>query len=236
MRHLSQFTHPTATPPPDKSTPLFILYLLPFLSLALTVYLFVFRPCVMRSKSRSPANANHLVMPLLGGQHQQRGGGGCCCFGRRKGPTHGQPGQPTVNLVLDPSMFPHLLGHAPPAPPTESREAKEKRKRRRRRRARLAAEKQAAGKKTDDDDDLLSSGHESSSSDTDSDDDHARLRHRVGGAVGLVQDQAKWQAARKTVKVFAWWDAAAGLVWGGIAAWAIGFGKSCKPGAFQGWW
>ncbi|KAL8284127.1 hypothetical protein RQP46_004876 [Phenoliferia psychrophenolica] len=238
----SLLTHPTATPPPDKTTPLFILYLLPFLSLALTIYLFLIRPCVLRKASRSATPA-HLVVPMNGGQRLGGGGGGCCCFGggRKKG-SQNPYCQPTVNLVLDPSMFPHLFGGAHSTTPltTSTAEAKAKRKRRRRRRAKLAAEKQAArgkdGKGDDDDEDLLSSGQESSS-DTDSDSDDDPAHPHLGGHHGhhSAKEQQRWDAARKTVKVFAWWDAAAGLLWGGLAAWAIVMGKHCTPGAFQGW-
>lgn len=143
-----------------------------------------------------------------------------------------------MNLVIDPSMFPQLLlggqlQQATTPLTTESREAKEKRRRRRRRRAKVA-EKRTAAAKGDDDDELLSSGEGSScSSDTDSDEDNGP-RQAMGA--GGEKERARWKAARKTVKVFAWWDIIAGLFWAAVGVWAIGFGERCTPGAFQGWW
>ncbi|KAI5480916.1 hypothetical protein MNV49_006725 [Pseudohyphozyma bogoriensis] len=92
-------TKPEGTPPPASKTPLFILYVAPFVSLILTMYLFVIRPCCMKPR-HATSNGNHLVIPLLqNGNGESPGGGGCCCFGNRNKKKDLQGGGHTVNLL-----------------------------------------------------------------------------------------------------------------------------------------
>ncbi|GAA6031570.1 hypothetical protein NBRC10512_004556 [Rhodotorula toruloides] len=70
-------THPKDKPPPSGSAPLLILYLLPFLSLFLTTYLFAIRPLLYKRRSHhSPQPQAGLAMPLLQ-QEQPQPTGGC---------------------------------------------------------------------------------------------------------------------------------------------------------------
>ncbi|KAM0756472.1 hypothetical protein T439DRAFT_376654 [Meredithblackwellia eburnea MCA 4105] len=299
----SLFTHPKNPAPPSRSAPLFVLYILPFISLILTVYLLLIRPRSVRQIQKynmsSQVGSNGMVFPLM--QQPQfggmSGGGGCCCFGRSKGrlPKDWQRQQqqmgmgminpPAVNLVLDQSILGALLGgsvgggrgrQSADGLTTESREAKDRRRRRRRRRREREHEKErarerekegvddgkgendsvfgtgigaqkvrswadrtdlpGAGQRTDPHEEsdlcLHSSDSEGSSADT-SDLEEEKNNHWGAGTNRVPPILLK--VARHTVRVMLWWDLLAGVVWAALCVWAIGFGKSCSPGTFQGW-
>ncbi|ORY88980.1 hypothetical protein BCR35DRAFT_300737 [Leucosporidium creatinivorum] len=247
----SLFTKPLTDPPPKGTIPIYLLYLLPFLSLALTLYLFAIRPCLQsrRAAATGTTPPNQFAVPLVqGGPGHPGSGGGCCCFGTRKDPRrlrgpggkHAyQPGT-TVNLLVDPSNFPTLFQQQP-TPLTESAREKEKRrKQRRRRRRRKLLEKEggADGHGDDGEEGLISSSSSSSSSDTDSSDawsagEGPRSNQRKG-ILSAVALEGRWKEARGWLKKVAWWDAGAGVLWLAVGVYAVGWGEKCSPGGFQG--
>ncbi|BGP18638.1 hypothetical protein JCM10213v2_006704 [Rhodosporidiobolus nylandii] len=208
-------THPPNPPPPFGSAPLWAMYILPFLSLVLTLYMHVIRP--YRFKKRSSAadaagvggfpSGGGMLVPILPGKALPSGGGGCCGFGRSKqrvprGGTYQPSGPMAVNLVVDPSLF-AALSPAPAARqrPSEEEERKQRggrRKREKRRRARAREREKAAR----DEEGLVSSSSELDSSDFSSSSSDAwsdtadPATQRKGILSHLASEQA-WLAARK---------------------------------------
>ncbi|GAA6024803.1 hypothetical protein JCM11491_005611 [Sporobolomyces phaffii] len=150
----SLLTHAKEKAPPSGTLPLIALYTLPFLSLSVTVYLFVVRPCVFARRRRALRRGGDesiddwrhgrgRIYPLAYPPTVHSGGGWCDCFGGRGGGrnrvSRGAPPPPhsSINLVIDPSLF---VQGPPPEPRTgrdreRSRRKQREKKRRRRRRA-----------------------------------------------------------------------------------------------------
>lgn len=222
----TQFTKPETTPPPAASAPLYILYLLPFLSLILTLYLFIFRPCTHRNPPTT--SPNQFVVPLLQGSHPSAlSSSGCCCLGsdRKKGKMRAQQQHATtVNLVVDPSMFPHLMNGPTPRSSTDKRRRKKRRSRR-------------VDKEEDPSDSSSSSSSDSSDAWSFHESSNPRDPHQQRkGILSAVHLEGRWRDARAWVRKIACWDFAAGLCWAAAGGYAIGFGERCTPGAFGGWW
>lgn len=172
LHRCAQFARPVETPDnpaptPKGSAPHWALIVLPFLSLALTSYLFAIHPCLFRRRRASEDSAQGPggaafgalgVFPLLQPQqpeHSKRswfGGGGRGSAGDH-GPGGGggkyRPpgGGMSVNLIVDPSLLPGLGGleDAQRASEGERRERQQKKRRRRRRRRREERRRAAAG-------------------------------------------------------------------------------------------
>lgn len=240
--------------------PLVCLYVLPFLSLLLTVYLFVLRPCLFARRARKAVDTgpgSHARVPgtfsLLQAQQQQvQSSGWCSCLGqgRNRVPRHGgsaQGYQPTsINLIVDPSLFPHLSSSARDRDDREretaSRRRRRKEKRQRRKKAARQRERERLGAVagSDVDTDLLSSSPSSEASwSTDSDEPgpNATNPQSFSSILSHVALETRWLAARKSVKWNVFADALLGTIWGGVGVWAIGFnGKRCPSGSFEGWW
>lgn len=250
-----QLTKPLTPPPPSAKLPLYLLYVLPFVSLSFTLYLFIFRPCSTRSRLRSAkadsARPQSMIIPLLQGGSKYEEGAGCCCFASKRKPASnygngrsfaGQ--QAPINLVIDPTLFASMNSRREPMlTDYDGRAAREKRKRRKKRKERLQREEGEARDPSTrlpsiDDDDSDFSGS-STSSDAWSDSRHPTSRrwdvgHRKGilSAVHLTQ---AWKLARHNLRLVMAIDTLLLLLWSGASGWAIVFGRSCKPGSFDGW-
>ncbi|GAA6013561.1 hypothetical protein JCM10207_004775 [Rhodosporidiobolus poonsookiae] len=246
------FTHPSTPPAQRGSLPLIALYVLPFLSLALTLYLHAIRPAIFGRRAASAAQAPHGaagVFPLAMPGPPPKKGWGCCGGGRNRAPRGAQgryqpPGGPTtVNLVVDPAFFPALTGHPSRNTDAEDRRRKAKeRKRRRRRKRRREREEKAAG--DDDGASLVSSSSLSSLSSLSSDDTDASdawsatpppsSRPQRKGILSHLALEAQWAAARAWAKRLAAADAAMGTVWAAVGVWAVGWAGRCEPGEGEG--
>ncbi|PWZ03112.1 hypothetical protein BCV70DRAFT_11869 [Testicularia cyperi] len=94
---------------------------------------------------------------------------------------------------------------------------------------------------------LLGKGAAESSSEEDEDDDETlpgerrRKKKRKGkkraklGMLGNMRLQARWRAARSSLKWDCGWDVVLCLLWGAAAVMALGVGKSCPAGTAEGW-
>lgn len=233
---MNQFTKPLTPPPPSAKLPLYLLYVLPFLSLSLTLYLFVFRPCSTRSRlSKSMAHQSNkaMVIPLLQGGDEYEEGVGCCCFGRTgsSAQSNGNNNKQhaSINLIVNPSMF---SGQSGSLTEYDNRASKKRRQRRKQR------ERTNRRRSTQEESDSDSSSASSASSDAWSinapDSRSARAGDRRRGILSTVHRQAEWKLARATLKLVLATDLLLCLLWLGASAWAIIFGQTCKPGTFEG--
>ncbi|KAN0060668.1 hypothetical protein ACQY0O_007326 [Thecaphora frezii] len=62
-----------------------------------------------------------------------------------------------------------------------------------------------------------------------------KRRARRQSLLGTMRAQALWQFLRRWIKVALFLDVVFALLWLMVAVWAIGWGKTCKIGSFQGW-
>ncbi|GAA5889273.1 hypothetical protein JCM6882_000692 [Rhodosporidiobolus microsporus] len=259
FRSRAGFTHPPdPIPTPSGSAPLIALYLLPFVSLALTLYLHAVRPALHKRRQASApqmGGAGGMVVPLVQGQQGPGGGGGCCGSRKEKRVPRGMMGmgggmggaargkyQPqlaggtTVNLVVDPSMFPALA--MPKTPEDDEREREKRRRRRRREKKKREKERRRREKgggaqdEHDDDASLVSSSSLSSLSSSDDSDDPSHSRsNRLLSPLAL---EPVFLGARSWARKVALVEILAGGVWAGVGVWGIGWGGECKPGSGSG--
>ena len=92
---------------------------------------------------------------------------------------------------------------------------------------------------------LLGRGKDESEPETDDDEtlpgESRRKKKRKGkkkaklGVLGNMKIQARWRAARSSLKWDCGWDVVLCLLWGAAAILALGIGKSCPAGTAQGW-
>lgn len=62
----------------------------------------------------------------------------------------------------------------------------------------------------------------------------AKKRQKMG-MLDNIRNQARWQAARKSLKWDCAWDVVLCLLWGAAAVMALGVGKKCPSGTAEGW-
>ncbi|GAA6029069.1 hypothetical protein JCM8097_001578 [Rhodosporidiobolus ruineniae] len=254
-------THPSSDPPPKGHPPLYLLYLLPFLSLFLTLFLHVVRPAMYRRRTRAGGMAGQggggMVVPLVqgapgGGGGGRNGGGWTCCGSRRRSRVpRGAPGQgqTTVNLVVDPAVLAGLTGggaggaaeeEARRKRERERREKKDRRRRRRRRKER-PARRRGGGEEGEEgeesDSSLVSSSSSSCSSSLSSAPDAAAARDRLSTLLPQrLAASRTFHLARRWLLKVVWAEAAAGVVWAAESVWAIGWGGGkCPVGGFEGY-
>lgn len=202
-----------------------------------------------RSKAKNSADvtgaasaAGGMVLPIFassshdynalsgGGKKQKKKGRGKTKYGMQ----HQQP--MTVNLVVDPSML--GLGPKPPSRYDDSGfdEAEEEE----------ALRREAAHLDgVDENGDEHEHDHDFDIPDTSRLEAKRReqiLGRATGGGLGGMLDtmsamrlQDKWREARRRMRWMAWIDAAWAVIWYAESLFAIGFGKSCKPGSASGW-
>ncbi|GAA6046159.1 hypothetical protein NBRC10513_002154 [Rhodotorula toruloides] len=232
----SVLTHPKEEPPPSGSAPLLVLYLLPFLSLFLTTYLFLIRPLLYKRRSQQPPQPqNNLITPLLQQPQPQTSGGWCDCFGssRRRVP-RGQYHPPQINLIVDPRLMAAMQRETMDEGGRARQDGREKRRRRRRRPRSPSHERDASESSS-------SLGSEDDKSDSDEDDpwtahpSSSRTNPRKSLLSHVLLDTT-WRAARSWAKKVAVADAVCAVVWGGVAGWAVFGGRKCPVGGFEGYW
>lgn len=137
-----------------------------------------------------------------------------------------------VNLVLDPRK---LL-------PPHSQRKKQRRKGRNRRRQKRAERDEARGHRSRGQDaDIWSSRSSDSSTDSDSssDDDVPRTDLSRGprdAGIDYIGRRFRFDVARKEMKKRVWHDGILSVGWLAGFGLAVGWGGSCSPGGFQGWW
>ncbi|GAA5915771.1 hypothetical protein JCM8208_003878 [Rhodotorula glutinis] len=256
------FTHPVESadhpaPAPKGSAPHWALIVLPFLSLALSTYLFAIHPCLHRRRRAGVGPAHGLggaapgalgVYPLLQPQqppHSKRswsGGGG----GARGGGGPGPGGGMSVNLVVDPRFLPGFDGvdEARRAYEDVERRERQQKKRRRKRRRRLEERRRVAAENGAT---LSPSSSSSSLSSLTSDDSDPWTASRSTGGprnstssnprralLSHLSHEAAWRAARSLAKRVAATDFACCIAWGGLSVWAIGWAGKCAPGEGEG--
>ncbi|TNY23245.1 hypothetical protein DMC30DRAFT_414287 [Rhodotorula diobovata] len=243
------FTRPVSTPDhpvpaPKGSAPHWALIIIPFLSLALTTYLFAARPCLYRRRreqqdAQGPFGGGGvggsgrtalsglfpLVQPALQGPPQRQGwfGGGSS---PRPGPGGPHGGGMSVNLVVDPRFLPGFGGfdgvHAV-AGDAQRREKNKAKRRRRRRRMREERRRAAAQRDSVEGADLVST------------DGNPQGRTNPRRALfSHLAHESTWRAARSFAKRVAVADFACCVLWGAVGAWAIGWAGGCKPGEGEG--
>lgn len=201
------------------------------------------------------------MIPLLSGNGGQNSnndsGSGCCgCFGSRKKNSKGVGGQQpqTINLMMDPRMFPHLNRNDDLEDQTSrERERKRRRKekesdRRKKERRRERKRDSARGRLRDgnevdfDSDDSTTSSESESISEDDAwsiSDPNTSKSNRSNQRKNLLSSivlESRWKEARSWLKKITIWDIVASLIWAAVGIYAIVFGEKCKPGSFQGWW
>ncbi|GAA5857138.1 hypothetical protein JCM9279_006022 [Rhodotorula babjevae] len=261
------FTKPVETadhPAPKGSAPHWALIVLPFLSLALTIYLFAIHPCLHRRRRASEDPAHGPGAALAGAlgvcvqppQYPQSrrswfgGGGGGARGGPGPGGKYGAPGGGmSVNLVVDRRLLPGLGGpdDAQRASDAERRERQQKKRRRKRRRRREARRRAATA--AGDNAALSSSSSSSSPSTLSSDDSDPWTASRASDAprdstssnprtalLSHLQHEAAWRTARSFAKRVAAVDFVCCIAWGAVSVWAIGWAGKCAPGDGEGFW
>jgi len=65
-----------------------------------------------------------------------------------------------------------------------------------------------------------------------------KKKKRKSKGLGMMENmrlQARWQMARKFVKVITVWDTVLFLIWGAAAILTLAVGKTCPPGSSKGW-
>ncbi|BGP26573.1 hypothetical protein JCM10295v2_005526 [Rhodotorula toruloides] len=235
----SILTHPKEKPPPSGSATLVILYLLPFLSLFLTTYLFVIRPALYkrRSSQHVPQPQNAQVTPLL--QQQPETSGGCCgCFGSsRRRAERGQYQSPQINLIVDPTLVAAIQSQTLEAGRRARRKERDKRHKKRRRRRSRPDEQHIADSSSSSNSDIVRSDFSLSDSD-DAWTSHPSFSSPSNPRSSLLSHvllEVEWHQARSWAQKVAVGDALCGVVWGGVAGWAVGGGKRCPAGGFEGY-
>ncbi|GAA5961443.1 hypothetical protein JCM3765_003582 [Sporobolomyces pararoseus] len=253
----SVLAKPKEKPPPSGTIPLIILYIFPFVSFLITIYLFVLRPCLFASRLRKAANSSENALqrfsgsyPLVQGHqsiHESSNWCSCLGGGRSRVPRGGsqQAYQPTsINLIVDPSWFSQQTKSQTIVPRGQVEERQRRRRkanrRKRRQRTSRAEKQQRAAKDSDVETDLLSSSSSISSlsdSDIEVDTSYSSTNPRSFSSIlSHVALEERWLAARKQVKWNATVDFLTGTLWGGVGVWAIGFnGKKCPMGGFEGY-
>ncbi|GAA5981085.1 hypothetical protein JCM11641_001448 [Rhodosporidiobolus odoratus] len=227
-------THPEENPPPSGSAPLWALYLLPFLSLALTLFLHALRPTLYRKRIRKQAGPSQspfssgcpgggMVVPLT------QGGAG---------PGGRSPGGGAAAAASDgpSSQPPRRIREEERDRRTRRRRKKEKEKRRKRQR------EKRGGEPGDDAEELVSSSSLSSLSSLSSDEgtsdawsataDPSKQRK---GILSHFQHEEVWMAARGWAKKVAAAECVAGILWVGVGVWAIGWAGKCPARGFEGY-
>jgi len=185
------------------------------------------------------------TFPLYQQQHPSSSSW-CDCFGgggdnRNRTPRgNHQAYQPTsINLIMDPSLFPQQLQ---PRTSSEHQERDRRQRRRQKRRKRRKAAQQRQSADRDVETDLLSSSSStlslsSASSSEEEDPSHTSTNPRSFSSIlAHVNLEERWKVARKQVKWNATFDCIFGFIWGGGGIWAIGWGEKCPVNEFEGYW
>lgn len=200
------------------------------------------------------------MIPLLYGNSNQSNNNdsrsGCCgCFGSRKKNTKGLVQPQTINLMMDPRMFPHLNRDENIAEQNvrererkrrrgekeSEKRKKEKRRERKRDSARGRLTNENAGDFDSEDSTTTSSGAESISEDdawsiSDPNTSKSNRTNQRKNLLSSIVLESRWREARSWLKKITVWDIVASVIWSAVGIYAIGFGEKCKPGSFEGWW
>lgn len=189
---------------------------------------------------------NGIVLPIFSSSHAYNalanGSGKKGAFGKKKNKKKGyrmqQQHQPMmVNLVVDPSMLGGGANSKPPSRYDDSGfdEEDEEHSTNLRGANNLAAIGEEGDEEGEEDD------HDFHIPDSRLKAEQARKRRmnqpyaRMMDTMSIMKLQDKWREARRRMRKMAWIDAAWAIVWFAEALFAIGFGKSCKPGSAAGW-
>jgi hypothetical protein len=136
-----------------------------------------------------------------------------------------------INLIVDPTMFPARM--APVAPQPERQRKKKKRKSRKPPEEEDSSSSSAESDTSSaSDQSIASSFHIPRASDGEKDPRNFSLSNQLDR---FAQRERKAKARRRLVRI-ALFDGVFCLLWLVIAVWAIGFGKKCPAGTFNGWW
>ncbi|GAA5912767.1 uncharacterized protein JCM6883_006227 [Sporobolomyces salmoneus] len=232
----SLLTHPKETPPPSGTIPLVALYIAPFVSLLLTIYLFLIQPCLFRRRSHTKSNLPPSISPQAPVQTSN------CCSGFGSGKNRiprGQVVSPSINLMIDPSLLAQhnerLTSERRDVDRHEKRRRRKEKRRKQKKAARQRERRQREGE-SDLETDLLSSSSSFFTEDSSDSEADAANPRSFASILSHVALEENWLAARKQVKWNAVWDFSLGAIWGGLGVWAIGFnGEKCPIGGFEGY-
>lgn len=211
--HLSTSSSTTATgsdsdkPPPQGTLAAYVLYAAAPITLLALVYLFLIRPCMVRSKAREEEIAAGGMLAGGGGMLMMPGGlnsmGMMGKKGKKKSKGDPQSGDVHVNLIVDPRMFQHQQ-------PEEEEEDDE----------------------LDEPGDDLASSVPGSYTPLRRPRPKKKPRRR-GFMEGLALERA-WIRARANHKVQMWSCILGMILWGAVFVLVL-MGKRCPSGAFMGW-